>query len=401
MKDQLGGACGVGVGRVLPVGEDAGDLLGGEAGAGHELEKLGQERTHARDAQVQRDVGGVHVHQRGLGVRPQVVADRGAGAAWVQRAQRVADPDAERRRLHGDVVAAGDRGELSAMTLLRGGVDAGAERLGDREPISVVVDVVHDRGSVRHRQPGGVEADALGAASDDQHRAAGAPFELGYDGAPSIGEVVACRRHPERVDAVGDRHQHVVGVRDQDLVGDHAAPRPAGRTEPVRRELTDPRGGALGGDAAAALGAGAARDRPRHHDGLPDGEVRDVVALGHHLADALVPDAERTPERDRPQDGTHRRVDPAELQAELQGTGHRPMDGQRVSVAAGGHERSHECLPWTGQRRSRLLPPLQSAPSDELQLSHRTCLPSAARRRPSRPKVRQVVLVACWTRPSH
>jgi hypothetical protein len=118
----------------------------------------------------------------------------------------------------------------------------------------------------------------------------------------------------------------VVGVRDQDLVGDHAAPGSAGRPEPVCRQLTDPGGGALGSDAAPALGARAARDRPRHHDGLPDGEVRDVVALGHHLADALVPDAERPPERHRPADGGHDRIDHAGAQTQLQHPGYRPVD---------------------------------------------------------------------------
>ena len=43
------------------------------------------------------------------------------------------------------------------------------ERLGDTPPPGVVVELVHAAGVVGHRQPGGVETDALRSAPDDKH----------------------------------------------------------------------------------------------------------------------------------------------------------------------------------------------------------------------------------------
>ena len=109
----------------------------------------------------------------------------------------------------------------------------------------------------------------------------------------------------------------------------------------------------------------------------PMARSRDVVALGDHLADALVADAERTPERDRPQDG--RRPPGRSGRASGRAAGR----GTPAGGSAACHRRSARPRTVARERpagRSASAPPslpLQSAPSDELQLPHRTCLPSA------------------------
>ena len=78
-------------------------------------------------------------------------------------------PAAARRRLDDDVVAE-RRGAPAARSCLCG-ERVRAERLGDPATRGVVVGVVDGGGAVGHREARGVEADALGSAPDDQHRA--------------------------------------------------------------------------------------------------------------------------------------------------------------------------------------------------------------------------------------
>ncbi len=260
------------------------------------------------DTDAQRRIGGVHVHQRHPRAGGDVVPDGSADAARCQRTEGAAQSGRAGGRLHHDVVPA-----------VRSRDGPCPEGLGDVPTPGVVVDVVDLPRTVRHRQSGRVETDALGPTTEHQDRSA-FPFGQRRDhAAPRVREVVAGRRHSQQRHARRHGHRHVVRERDAEGVRDHAAPRSAGRTEPERGERRPGGRGALGGETAAARRAGAAGHRPRHDDALPDVQRRHRGPHRDHFGDAFVPDAERALERHGTADAPHHRVDRADRHAQLHG----------------------------------------------------------------------------------
>jgi hypothetical protein len=166
----------------------------------------------------------------------------------------------------------------------------------------------------------------------------------------------------------------VVGERDPQRVGDHAAPRPAGRAEAVRGEL--PRSGrrALGGQPAPARRARPARHGPRHHDRLPDLDLPHVRADGDDLRDALVPDRERPLERDRAADAADDGIDDAQRDAGLQRARDGPVDRERVAVAAAGDERADDRVARIAHLRRAALAPREMPAADQVELAHAAIL---------------------------
>jgi hypothetical protein len=111
---------------------------------------------------------------------------------------------------------------------------------------------------------------------------------------------------------LGEGHAH--------QVADHAAPGAGSRTEPVRGQLAVRGRGALRGQSRQAALTPATRNRPRHHDGLPDVDAGHLVPDGHDLRDAFVADREGPAKRDATADARHHRVDRSYRDPEL----HRP-----------------------------------------------------------------------------
>src|SRR5699024_8954891 len=74
VQDELGRTLRVRRRRVVPVGHQAGDLLGRELRLGDELEELRQQGPYVRDADVQGGARGVHVHHRKPGAGAEIVA---------------------------------------------------------------------------------------------------------------------------------------------------------------------------------------------------------------------------------------------------------------------------------------------------------------------------------------
>ena len=240
-------------------------------------------------------------------------------------------------------------------------MSAGAERFGDLDASRSVIDVV-DLGPVSDGQAGRVEADRLRAAPDDEHASARPRPQVRDDGAPRVGEVVRRGGDPERIEPVRHGDEHVVGEGDADQVADHAAIGATRGPEPVGREdAILGRGAALGRQAAPAVLALAARDRPRHHDAITDREPADGITDRDHLGDALVPDRERARERQRPADVPDGRIDHPGLQAGLQRARDVAVNRECVAVAAADHERPDDRIPGCAQLRVRAFDPLEPA----------------------------------------
>jgi hypothetical protein len=180
------------------------------------------------------------------------------------------------------------------------------------------------------------------------------------------------RGYPRR-----DRDEHVLGEGHTKLVGDHAAPRTAGRSEAVRGERSFPGGGgAFGGQTALTGWTGAAGHRPRHDHPLPEPQPRHLRPEGGDLGDALMADGERSAERDLSADAAEDRVDQTQRHARLQRTGHGPVDRHGVTIATPGDERPHDRVARIPQCRPVAFMPRQPAASLEPQLAHHHALDS-------------------------
>jgi hypothetical protein len=120
--------------------------------------------------------------------------------------------------------------------------------------------------------------------------------QLRTDAAEAVRQVVAGRRHHDRIDAVREGHEHGVGVRHQGEVGQQPTPRQA-------THRPEPEGGqgrvrgTVAGAAGSARLAGAAGDLERHDHPVADLDRRDPVPDGDHVGHALV--AERVRARQR------------------------------------------------------------------------------------------------------
>ena len=267
--------------------------------------------------------------------------------------RRVRWPRRRRRRCRADHSAAG----------------AGTERLSDVSAGRVVVAIVDDRSSVCHGESSCVEADAPGAAAEDQDASTRARVKRVDDGAPGVREIVARRRHSGGRDAVGDGNEHVAGERHSEQVADHAAPRAGRRAEAVGGELAVRRCAALRRKPRLTAVAPTARDRPRNHDGLSDAEFAHVIADCDDLGDAFVADRERSAEWHLTADARHNGVDGPQRDPDLHGPRHGAMQWNGVAVATAGDERPHDRVGGSGQ--SRFWPVLPSQRTARLNCSSR------------------------------
>ena len=208
----------------------------------------------------------------GTGAGGEVVADAVQTPPGLSARTASRSPGARRGRLDDDVVAAGMAVGATGCGALRTGGWCAPKASATRRRSASIVEVVDDGGAVARRRArqrrGRCSARHRRCTRTEATRAFAQRWD---DGAPGVGEVVAGSGHPQRVDAGRDRHQHVVGVGDAELVGEHAAPRASSRPNPKADRV--PVAAVvehLAVRPAPTLGAGAARDRPRHHDELPD-----------------------------------------------------------------------------------------------------------------------------------
>jgi hypothetical protein len=142
----------------------------------------------------------------------------------------------------------------------------------------VLVEVDDAGRAERHRHPGGVQPDRgqPGARPDDQHLRPRLVAQARADAAPPVGQVVARAGDGDGVEPGGERHEHGLGVRHRDDVGQQPAPlQPAERAEPVARQEGVARAGS--GAPAPARRAGAAGDLEGHDDPVPG--ATDVTAV--------------------------------------------------------------------------------------------------------------------------
>lgn len=211
---------------------------------------------------------------------------------------------------------------------------------------------------------------------EDEHLAARPRSQARDHASPGVGENVAGRDYPYGVDPGGDRYEHVVGEGNPQQVRDHATPRAAGGPEAERRQGRGTGGGAFRGEPEPAFAAVAARDGPGHHDHIAASQGGDALAHLDHLGGALVPDAERSLERDRPADAAHDRIDQLGPHPELHRPGHTPMDRQGVAVTSARYERAHDGVSRIARHRRGPLPPLQMPGPNELQLTHSRAAPA-------------------------
>src|SRR5699024_5364128 len=146
------------------------------------------------------------VHQGNAGGGGHVVTHGGAHPARRQGAHRPLETTSARGRLHHHVVASapgpGVRGVERTC--------ASSEGLGDATAFGIVVEVVDLGGSQGHGDPGGVQADALGAAAQYQHCATGPLGQGSGHGPPCVGEVVTGGGDPWGGDVLRHRDEHVV-----------------------------------------------------------------------------------------------------------------------------------------------------------------------------------------------
>jgi hypothetical protein len=180
----------------------------------------------------------------------------------------------------------------------------------------------------------GVQADrAWAGAAHDEHRGPGILRQRRSDRPPRVADVVRDARDRRRVEAVGDRYEHVVGVRHAHEVREEAAPLLDRGPEAVgghERHLA-----AVPGPTAPARLALAAGDLEGNADELALTEGRHRVAGVDDLCDALV--AEREGRR----------------------KGRVAADDQCVEVAGGHRERTHEGGPVRAELRLGCLAPLE------------------------------------------
>jgi hypothetical protein len=141
-----------------------------------------------------------------------------------------------------------------------------------------------------------------GIAPDDEDLGGRVGGQLRADGAPPVGDVVACAGHGYRVDAGGEFHEHGVGVRDSHEVGEKPSPfQPAHLTEAIHRHPGV--GRAVAGTASPAGPAGTAGDLERQHGEVAGSHPGDLAAGFDDLDDALV--AERVGPLERVPAGEH------------------------------------------------------------------------------------------------
>jgi hypothetical protein len=163
-------------------------------------------------------------------------------------------------------------------------------------------DVAHPE---RLGDQGGIQRDTGAEArpgierSEDQHRRVGVAAQqlrqVRGDVTVGVADVVGDAGRGDRLDAVGERHQHGVGVGNRQLVGQGSTPVAACQAEAVHRDRRNV--GAVGGVSGAAGRAAAAVDLEGNHHALARVDGRHVLADGQHLGDALVAELERQRER--------------------------------------------------------------------------------------------------------
>jgi hypothetical protein len=158
------------------------------------------------------------------------------------------------------------------------------------------------------------------------------------------GDVIAQAGDGQRVDALGQRYEHVVGPRDPDEVTEEAAPGPTEGLKAVHRAERDVL--AAAGEAPAAARAASAADLERDDDPLPYRDRADLAADLDDLADPLVTDWERAGER------------------------RRSVDQRGVQIAGCDRDRADQGILVVGQPGGRDVAPLDPALLDEEQLLH-------------------------------
>jgi hypothetical protein len=106
--------------------------------------------------------------------------------------------------------------------------------------------------------------------------------------------------------------------------------------------------------------------------------LRDLLAAGHDLGNALVPDREGTLEGLRPEQTARCRVDQVQGHASLQYSRHVMKQEDLVAVAARGRERSDDRIRRALQDRLRNVPPFEPPLLDVRQLAHEYSVPSTS-----------------------
>ena len=216
----------------------------------------------------------------------------------------------------------------------------------------VRVDVVDPSGAERAGDHHDVEGDAPRPAAHDEDVRSRRLGEKRGDRSPGVGQVVARARHRRRRDALRQRHEHRIGERHANEVGECAAPVATDRLHAVCG--TGARRPARAGESACAPVAPPAGDLERNHDAIAAPEAADGVARLDDFRDELVSERKR----------------PAERNA--------PVDDGVIQVARRHDERADERV--VGRLDARIghfLPP-HDAGLDERELSHRRTVARAA-----------------------
>ncbi len=256
---------------------------------GGQRQDLRHRLARVHPAGSDRDDAGVHLEHRQARLLAEEDRDARALAVRRQRTQRQLD------RVLGSACLDGDRKRPEALGP-RGADDLGAERLGQRAAGLVVVGVDDVVGAQRQRDRHRVQPDrAGGGAADDQDRGARLLAQRRRNRPPRVGDVVRDTGHVGRLEAVGNRHEHVSRIRHEHHVRQEAAPRGDVGAEAIGRHRHD--APAAPRAPAPARVAVATRDLKRDADPLARPQVTGVVADVDHLGHALVPDRERRRER--------------------------------------------------------------------------------------------------------
>ncbi len=194
----------------------------------------------------------------------------------------------------------------------------------------------------------GAEHGPAGHARHDEHLGVGIALEhfgqVRGDVTVPVAHVVRDARGGHRIHRVRKGHEHGVGVRDGELVGERPAPVAAADAEPVHRDGRDVR--AVPGAPPPAGGTAPAVDLERHDDPLAGPHARDLFSDRQDLGYAFVSEPKGEGERR----GTERQ---------------RP-----VQVARGhGHRVDDRCL-RARRRRGRDGPPREPAPGRRHEGAH-------------------------------
>ncbi len=123
--------------------------------------------------------------------------------------------------------------------------------------------------------------------------------EMGGDVAEAVAHVVADAGRGRRLQVAGKRHEHGVGERNEELVGERPAPVSAAQAEAVHRQGRN--GGAVARAAAAARRTSSAVDLERNDHQLSRSDVGDPFADFQNLGHALVTETNGERERRRPE----------------------------------------------------------------------------------------------------